>query len=95
MVDTGAFFIGDFISNENIIGVKTDHGGHSLAWYEGWLWPTSSWVNKVLKDYFNALLEYPEESVTADELEKGLKFSRRFKGLGGRVSTCATSLSKL
>jgi len=95
IVDTDAFFIGDFISNENIIGVKTDYGGHSLSWFEGWLWPTSSWANRVLKDYFNALLEFSEEPLASEDLEKGLKFSRRFKGLGGRVTPRAASLSKL
>jgi len=95
IVDTNAFFIGDFISNENIIGVKTDHGGHSLAWFEGWLWPTSSWINRVLKDYFNALVEFSGEPCTSEELEKGLEFSRRFKGLGGPVTPRASSVSKL
>jgi len=95
MADTNAFFIGDFISNENIIGVKTDHGGHSLAWFEGWLWPTSSWINRVLKDYFNALVDFSDEPLTTEELEKGLKFSRRFKGLNGRVNPRAASVSKL
>jgi len=94
VVDTKAFFIGDFLSNENIIGVKTEHGGHSLSWYEGWLWPTSSWINTVVKDYFNALLEFADEPLSAEEWTKGLEFSPQFRGLSGRVRP-TTSFSKL
>lgn len=95
IIDTNSFFIGDFLSNENMIGVKTEHGGHSLAWFEGWLWPTSSWINTVVKDYLNALLEFAEEPLSEEQVKKGLKFSPRFRGLSGRVRPIIPTPSKL
>jgi len=87
MVDTDAFFVGDFMSNPNLIGVKTTHGGHSLEWPEGYILPNgTSWFSGIAKEFLNGVLEYTPDPAFSKKLrDRGLKFSPKISGISGRI----------
>jgi len=50
----------DFEANPYLFGILSDFGGHSMIWEKGLLLPNgSSWANKVVLDYFEAVYAYP------------------------------------